>query len=282
MLEEPVDSLAFSKPPKLGVRSGLNVRVFDGKRWKQLPTLPERLAGQTFELFFGRDNEPRILGFSLAANPAETKSDAPSKTTSIHLRFKGGSWQPEPSELGRLASPRGALYGVLGWDDPEVVCRPGEICLIKRISGWKSVPAHAAPLPIVLTNGTVWALAARHLERLTDGGFERFEPSREWNGPTSVWVDPSGAPWVVDQTARRVFRSTASGWQVLDTPIARAREIWGRSASDVWLVGDDGAAHFDGTAFRCVAGVRGPLHRVAAFDGALWLAGAAGVYDVKP
>src|SRR4051812_37945704 len=119
---KPVLSAAVGTPPRAAVWSGQSVTMFDGPQARELPapTLPPR---STVELFFGRDNEPRLMGFA----PSGAGGDVP-----VYLRFRQGAFRSEPSELGPLGAPHGALYGVLGFADPEVVCRPRELCLVKR------------------------------------------------------------------------------------------------------------------------------------------------------
>ncbi|HEX5100331.1 MAG TPA: hypothetical protein VFV94_12565, partial [Polyangiaceae bacterium] len=168
VLPGPVLSAAVGTPPRMAVWSGQSVTLFDGATARELP--PPRLPpGAVVELFFGRDDQPRLMGFA----PAEAGKEIP-----VYLRFRHGSFRPEPSELGPLGAPRGALYGVLGFADPEVVCRPRELCLVKRTTGWKRVPAHERAVPIVLRNGAVFALHPDHVERLRDDGWAALEPPR--------------------------------------------------------------------------------------------------------
>ena len=269
ILSEAVTDLAYGKGTTAAVRHGLQVKLHEQGKWKALPDLPARLHGQTFELFFGRDNQPRIMGSTRDAEP-----------TSIYLRFKQARWQPEPSELGRLGKPQGALFGVLGYADPEVVCRPGDVCLIKRLSGWKSVPSPTAPLKVVLSGKDAWALASDHLQQLQAQGFVRYQPEQRFSEPSSVSGDPTTGLWVTDATPSKVFRLEAGAWRELSTPLPRARAVHARSATDVYVVGDQGAAHFDGKSFSCLAGVPGPLHTLLEVGGELWLAGDAGVFAV--
>ena len=269
VLNEAVTDLAFGKGTTAAVRHGLHVKLHEQGKWKDLPDLPARLDGQTFELFFGRDNQPRIMGSTRDAEPV-----------SIYLRFKQSRWQPEPGELGRLGKPQGALFGVLGYADPEVVCRPGDVCLIKRLSGWKSVPSPAAPLKVVLSEKDAWALASDHLQQLQAQGFVRYQPEQRLSEPSSVSGDPSTSLWVTDATPWKVFRLEAGAWQGLPTPLPRARAVHARSSTNVYVVGDQGAAHFDGKSFSCLAGVAGPLHTLLEVGEELWLAGGAGVFAV--
>lgn len=270
MFDGPVDALALGVAPRVALRSGLAVSLFDGKTWKALPALPASLTGQHFELFFGRDNAPRVMGYA----------DTNAGPRALYLRFKQGRWQPEPSELGPLANVNGALYGVLGYADPEVVCRPGEICLIKRVSGWTRVPAHAEPQRIVLSGNRVWALGKPVLQRLEGNGFTQFEPAPQVTEARAVWADSDGQPWLVDGAPQRVLRFQDGQWQTIEAPLKMPRAILGRSADDVWLAGDDGVAHFAGGRFECVTGLPGPLRLLMLVGSGLWLAGAAGAFRI--
>ncbi|HEY4159769.1 MAG TPA: hypothetical protein VGM29_16775 [Polyangiaceae bacterium] len=266
----PVSSLAVA-PPKIGVLAAERASVFDGRAWTTLAPL-QKPDGAHFELFFGRDFEPRLMGY---LDEPSARSDGPH---SFYKRFKGGRWQDEPSELGPFASGAGALYGVLGVVDPEVVCRPGAQCLIKRVSGWSRVPAHAAPVRIALAGGTAWALYSNHVERLEPAGFARFGPERGWRDPSGIWVDAEGAPWIAEPAERALFRLEHGTWLRVESPLAEPRALWGRANDDLWLVGAGGAAHFDGTTWQCANDVRGPLRFIVALGDELWLAGDAGVF----
>jgi hypothetical protein len=221
------------------------------------------------EVFFGRDDQPRLMGFA----PGEPGREIP-----VYLRFRQGVFRPEPSELGPLGAPLGALYGVLGFDDPEVVCRPRALCLVKRTSGWGRIDAHDAPARIVLRGGNVFALHATHVERLNDKGWSALEPARSFSLPLDVWQAPNGELWVVDQSPDGLFRARNGTWESVASPVTVPRAVFGRSERSVYVVGANGAAELDGTQFRCVAGVTGPLHLAMAVGEAIWLAGAGGVY----
>lgn len=260
---------------KLGVFADPRVAVFDGAHWKELPELEASRAPRHVELFFGRDNSFRVMGY-LGPSGADPAAEP------FYRRFKAGRWQREPSELGALASGAGALYGVLGVLDPEVVCRPRAICLIKRISGWARVPAHDAPVRIQLAGNTAWALWPGHVQRLEASGFADWGPARAWRDPRAVWVEPAGQVWVLEPSERALFRFEGGAWTRHDTPFAEPTALWGNASGGLWLVGDGGAAYFDGKAWHCVPGVKGPLSAIAQLGEDLWLAGAAGVFRGRP
>ncbi|MFZ5892369.1 MAG: hypothetical protein ACOY0T_15020 [Myxococcota bacterium] len=268
-MDAKIDDIAVGTPPTIAVRVDREVRVFDGKSWKTLPALEAMPANLRYRLFFGRDNQPRLMGYTDEAEPR-----------AYYRRFKGGRFQPEPSELGPLGSERGALYGVLGFSDPEVVCRPREICLIKRLSGWARVPAHAAPVPVFLGKGGAWALVDHTLQRLEPKAFTPFTPTQHFERPVSVWTDEGGKPWVLDAGARAVLHVAQGKWERLDLPLEQPLDLWGKTSTDVWLVGGSGAAHFDGKVVRCPKELNTPLAQLMPAGDVLWLAGPSGLFRV--
>lgn len=264
----PVLSAAIGTPPRAAIWSGKSATLFDGDEAHELPA-PHLPPGASVEIFFGRDNQPRLLGFA----PGEPGHEVP-----VYLRFRQGAFRPEPSELGPLAAPRGALYGVLGFADPEVVCRPRALCLVKRTTGWNRVAAHDVPARIVLRDGDVFALLPERIERLGAHGFAALEPAQAFDHPLDVWSAPNGALWVVARSAPGLFRLEAGHWLSVESPITEPRAVFGRSEREVFVVGANGAAAFDGTRFRCVRGVNGALRLAVAVGEDVWLAGESGVY----
>lgn len=268
----PVTQLATGRPPKLAVRSEERVLVFEDAQWHALPSIVAEAGELEVQLFFGRDNQPRLMG---------TLHDG-AEIAAYYRRYKGGRWQPEPSELGRLGAPAGALYGVLGYADPEVVCRPREICLVKRLSGWSTVPAHPAPVPIVLADDTAFALHPADIERLTAEGWRSLEPARDWRAPSALWVSPSGATWVTERGTHSLWILREGGWQREASAVRAPAAVWGSSDRAVWVAGENGAAFHDGARWLCVPGVNGALTYVMPLGEALLLAGPAGLWRGLP
>ena len=267
-------SLAVGKPPKVAFLLRGEALVFDGSGWARLPAPETREPGLAVDVFFGRDDQPRLMGFR--------RSPRYPNGESYYRRYKAGRFQPEPAELGPLAGSNGALYGVLGHADPEVVCRPGAFCVIKRTTGWGRASAHAEPVRVLLAGGTAWALHRDRIERLEGDAWVALQPEHAWETPISLFVDADGSPWVVEAKRDAVTHGAQGRWETTGVPLQGPRAIWGSSASDVWLVGQGGAAHFDGATWRAVDGVTGPLALVAYSPPELWLAGEAGVYRGVP
>ena len=268
----PVRSVAVGKPPKVAFLARGEALVFAGKGLERLPAPETGEAELSVEIFFGRDDQPRLMGFRGSGERLEP----------FYRRYKAGRFQPEPSELGPLAGPGGALYGVLGHADPEVVCRPRLFCLVKRVTGWSRAPAHDEPVRVVLSSGIAWALHRDRIERLERDRWVKLEPERAFHEPVSIFVDPSGSPWIVEASRDTVTRLTNGRWEAMPVPLRGPRTIWGSSATDVWLVGTGGAAHFDGKTWRLASEISGPLAHLSHSPPDLWLAGEAGIFRGTP
>ena len=268
----PVSSVAVGKPPKVAFLTRGEALVFSGKGLERLPA-PETSAPElSVEIFFGRDDQPRLMGHRASGG----RSDP------YYRRYKSGRFQPEPGELGPLAGPGGALYGVLGHADPEVVCRPRQFCLVKRTTGWGRAPAHDEPVRVVLSGGTAWALHRDRIERLERDAWAKVEPERAFHEPLSIFVDPKGSLFVVEAERDALARLANGRWETMPSPLRGPRAVWGSSATDVWLVGTSGAAHFDGNVWRVAPEVKGPLAHIAHAPPDLWLAGEGGIFRGAP
>jgi hypothetical protein len=260
--------------PPTAIALGAAPLLFDGKAWKAIP-LPEALApnaGQRDEAFvyFGRDNRPRMMGARLSDSGGEM----------IYLRYKNGGWRKEPGEIGHLGGhPVGPLYGELGHADPEVVCKPTVMCIIKRRSGWTMfTPGADRPKRVVLSDGKGWAVHDRRVERLDDDG---WKPVGDPAPFTNAWgVHAAGTTlWVSDPPANALYRHDGKSWQRVASPIAGPRGMWGSGPDDVWLAGQGGAAHYDGKRWSRVEGVKGALTAVAGRGtDDVWLAGESGIW----
>lgn len=134
----------------------LHVFALDPKSGAGHPAVPLSIpaplspdAATTLGLHTGRDDWPRLI----AAGGANEHS---------YYRFRPSpGWQSPRDEQGALAKPglASGFYGVLGHEDPEVLCAPSAFCYEKRQTGW-----HKRPLPgpglwdlRLLSNGEAWA-----------------------------------------------------------------------------------------------------------------------------
>jgi hypothetical protein len=273
-VEGAASAIALEKPPHAAAIGPERLWIHDDKGWRS-EALPRSLKQEpAFELsvFYGRDDRVRVVGTRGSGEAAEN----------VYVRGRpGGGLAPEPGEIGRLASRRGALVAVLGTEDPEIVCRPGDVCLVKRRSGWATIAAPADLRRVTLGDGAGWALAGRRLLRLGEGGWTDPAPAGAWDAADRVFALRDRA-WVIETMADRVFSFDGSRWTEIPSPIERPRAMWGTSADALWLVGDGGLAFFDGSAWRRAREAPGPLAAVAGRDPRdVWVAGARGVFRVE-
>lgn len=265
----PVFSAAVGKPPKVGFLARGEALVFSSKGLEHLPAPETSAPGLSVDIFFGRDDQPRLMGH---------RASEGGRVEAYYRRFKAGRFQPEPSELGPLAGQGGALYGVLGHDDPEVVCRPRQFCLVKRTTGWGRAPAHDEPVRVVLSGGRAWALHRDRIERLERDAWVKVETERAFREPLALFADASGSILVVEAGQEAIARFANGRWDSMPSPLRGPRAIWGSSATDLWLVGAGGAAHFDGKAWRVAPDVPGSLEQLVHAPPELWLAGESGIF----
>ena len=83
--------------------------IHDGQSWSPRP-LPDALRhapgeDEFVEIFFGRDNQPRLMGRRIGLDGARS---------AVYLRHFPSGWRKEPAELGPLANAD-SLYGPLGF-----------------------------------------------------------------------------------------------------------------------------------------------------------------------
>jgi hypothetical protein len=280
VLAAPVVSLALD--PKRGQVAALGAQpwLFDGSRWLPIP-LPSPLHPQAGEhdevrIHFGRDSQPRIMGNRFGADGSRQ----------LYLRFRHGGWREEPKELASFAGkPRAAIYGVLGWDDPEVVCKVGELCLVKQRSGWSQaplpVPGPTMALRIDLGLGGVYALLPRQLLRLDQGGWVAVGGSGAWQHPPGgAWLHRAGG-WVSVPEEDALYHYDGRSWRRHPSPVHEPRGLWAGSEQELWIAGSDGAGYYDGERFWRVEGVAGPVAEIVGRADRLWFGGAGGVWAAK-
>jgi hypothetical protein len=268
MSESPVTSFAVGKAGRVAALSGAHATLFDGTRWMPIePAFDFDTAHVS--IFFGRDNEPRVMGYS---------GDGASLRARYFRRVQA-RWVDGSSELGGLAAARGALYGVLGQDDPEVVCVASRSCIVKRTTGWTNVPAHPEPTRIAVSGGRAWALHREHIDEQVERGWTELAPARHWNDPVSLWLEPGGTPWVVESNPDAIRRLRDGQWALVETPVRRPRALSGTAGTDVWIAGES-AARYDGAEWRCVHAVR-DVEFALGNGRDVWFAGASGVWRVR-
>jgi len=275
-LGEPVTSLSLGA--RRAVALGAVPYLRDHDQWRPIP-LPASVTQaprSRLDVYMGRDDRPRVMGYWWAEEPASATTRRP-----IYLRYRDAGWTPAPDELGRLGGERpGALFGVLGFDDPEVVCKEGELCLVKRRTGWSTV-AGIELSSVRLAGSGVFALIAGGLWRLEARGFVASPVGVPATTVRDVWELGPDDRWVIaaDRASVRLVRLTAGQVQVQPAPIAEPRALWASGEEDLWVVGDGGLAWFDGRVFRRVLGPDPPLVCVVGrAREALWVAGPKGIF----
>lgn len=278
--DKPVVFIAPGRDGRLGViadEAGQAVPwILEGGAWKRLP-LPDAHAAPIAKLvggiYFGRDDRPRLMG---------TVNDGGLRM--VYLRFKGGKWRPEPKEIGRLGkAPAAELFGVLGWDDPEVVCKTGDVCLIKSRKGWQEVePTIVASAVVRAFGGKGYAATEKGLFRAEKKGFARVGPAAPWkSAPAGFWVDADGTIAVTEPAANaiHVLDAKAGAWTREESPLAGPQDVAGPASARI-VVGAGGMARFEGGAWHRVGDASWKLRFVltsAEPAGSVFVAGESGV-----
>lgn len=265
-LDAPVHSLTFGEKSYVAAL-GADAWVDRGKGFEKLPKPPKPTADT--EIYFGRDNQPRLMGFERT----------PAGEVGVYNRFRKNAWDRGADEIARLADVPGPMYGVLGWADPEVVCKRGDQCIIKRRSGWKFLPALASLPRVVLCEGQAWAFEGNKLWSLENEGWRAVAGTPAFGRISSVWGASSTDVWVADAGRNVLHHLAGSSWTEQPSAIDGPRAVWAPSSSEVWLAGEGGAARYDGKQWlRATDAPKGVLvvtHRDA---NEVWLGGSSGVW----
>ena len=270
--EKRLAALTVERPGRYGA-----VMMRDGRTWREL-ALPAKIQPAEGErdrlrVFFGRDDRPRLMGHR----------ESGAAQAQRYYRWKG-NWRDKAGEIGRLdGEPAAALFGILGHADPEVVCKLGDICIIKRITGWTMVPVPAERHEVEIAGGSAFAVAKGSALRIDekDKAWRPLPGGSSLRAPRALWPFADGSLWVVD--GEELAHFDGRQWTTSASAVAGPRRLWGPAPSDVWLVGDGGLAHFDGKSWQLVeAPSKGALADVVGRDDDLYVAGADGVFRGAP
>lgn len=268
LLDASVTSIAVGKPPKLAA-FGTSAYIFAGDAWveRPLPPLPQEEIDAA--IFFGRDDQPRLLG---------VRRDAQGNASPLYLRHKRVGWRPEPSELGALAGVDAPLYGILGHNDPEIVCAVGAFCLVKRLSGWKRIDAREAPERFFFTSQGAYVARDSTLLLLDDASWTPVAPVTEpvvgvcHDGPERLWV----------LTPNKLLHRTGTDPpEVLSVPVGMATAL-ACAPGQLWITGSDGVALRVGDEWLHLEGVPGAVTTLAIGHDAVLLGGERGLYAARP
>jgi len=266
VLDAPVHSLAFAENSYVAAL-GVDAWLDRGKGFKKL-TQPPRPTGDV-EIYFGRDNMPRLMGFVRT----------PAGETSVYNRWRKDAWDSGADEIGRLAGVPGPFYGVLGPADPEVVCKRGDQCIIKRRSGWTTLPALPNLPRVVLCDGQAWAFESSQLWFLEKAGWRQMSGAPAFTRIGSVWGASPADVWIVDAGRNVLHHLSGSTWTEQRLAVDGPRAVWAPSPSEIWLVGEGGAARHDGKEWTLAADApKGAAVVTGRSTNEVWLAGSSGVW----
>ena len=280
--EEPLESIAVGKNHVAALTAGSGSRAVwlrEGAHWRELP-IPSRMlaAGadrDSLRLWFGRDDRPRIMG---------TRHHADGSASMVYLRWKG-DWRDKPGEIGRLDKPpEAALFGILGDDDPEVVCKLGDVCIIKRITGWTTIGAPSERLRVELAGKSAVGVGETSAWQLGPDAWAPLAATVPWQSPPAgIWANASGGVWVAEPARDRLHHWDGKTWSAHASPCTSPQALWGSAPTDVYLAAAGGAAHWDGLRWSRLSEPTGSFADIRAdSEGALWLAGPTGLWRGFP
>jgi hypothetical protein len=274
VLEAPVRRIAIDREPYVSALGKRVAHVHDAKGWREEALPAAALTGAALELFYGRDYRLRLVGTRGGEADLET----------LYYRWLPGGFRAAPDEIGRLGSTRrGGFVALLGTADPEVVCRPGDVCLIKRVSGWATIKAPAELALVAIHRGGAWAVAGQSLLRVeADKRWKTLSDAGPWAKADALWVTPAFV-WVLESAAGRLHRFDGSNFQTSAVPTKRPRVLWGLASEALWLGGEEGLFRLVEAEWRKVEAVPGA---VWAINGRtvddVWVGGSSGLFRANP
>lgn len=270
VLDKPCRALALDQEPYVAALGDDAVTVLD-KRGRHEEKLPEALRGAQVSVgvFFGRDYRVRIAGTARTAQGDEVR----------YYRSLPGGLRPALDELGPLGKAGApGLVALLGTTDPEIVCRPGLSCLLKRISGWAKASAPAGLERVGLSLGTGWGIAGTTLYRLEKAWLPVAAPG-PWHHADDAFVRDQRA-CVVERDGSRLHHFDGVAWHSAAAPVAGPRSVWG-GAESLWIGGDGGVAVLEAGAFRQLEGIAHVAQVLGRSDDDVWLCTSDGVYRAR-
>jgi hypothetical protein len=287
VLDAGIVALSVERPPHVAALSSDKAFILTGKGWQEvaLPAHPHlAVAGGVRELFYGRDYRPRLI----------VNVDTDAGPDRSYFRWLPAGFKAAPDELGplaRKARPIGAgacpsctdnrLVAVLGNEDPEIICRPRDVCVVKRVTGWSTFAAPENVRHAAIFQGKAYLLAGPSLLSVEgDKGVRVLSDQGPWTDARGLVV-VDGAPWVLDASAS-LYRFDGRSFRSFVSPVGPPRALWGTSEAELWVGGQRGLARFDGERFLPVSA---PSGEVTALGGRgrdeLWIGGSSGLHYAK-
>ncbi len=114
----------------------------------------------------------------------------------------------------------------------------------------------------------------------------------------SIWASGENDVWAVGNTEHQQHPKgpgALTHWdghkqEIIRSPIGKVRTGWSITPNDVWLVGEGGAAHFDGKHWSRVVGVlpiasdflQGPVPVLTGGGADVWIGGSSGLLHLTP
>jgi hypothetical protein len=265
--DKPCRGIALDREPHWAAL-GDDVVIVNDKKGRHEEKLPDSLrgAGLSVGVFFGRDYRVRIAGTARTPKGDEVR----------YFRSLPGGIRPAPDELGPLGKPGApGLVALLGTADPEIVCRPGDRCLIKTINGWAKASSPSGLERVGLSIGGGWAIAGKTFFKLEKDW--KALPAGSWARADDGFLRDAHA-CVVEHGASRLHHFDGSAWHTSASPVSGPRSLWG-NAETLWVAGDGGAAAFSDGQLRALKGApRGVVQVLGRANDDVWLCGAQGVF----
>jgi hypothetical protein len=267
VLDKPCRALALDQEPYWAAL-GDDVATVGDKRGTHEEKLPDALrgSGQSLGIFFGRDYRIRIAGTASTAKGEEVR----------YYRSLPGGLKVALDELGPLGkSGTPALFALLGTADPEIVCRAGVSCLIKRISGWSKASAPQGLERVGLSLGTGWATAGTTFYTLGKD-WKAVSAAGTWQRADDAFVRGDSA-CVVERASSKLHHFDGKQWRASPSPVTGPRSVWGTEDS-FWIAGDGGAATLEGDRFQKASSVARVAQVLGRSSKDVWLCSAEGVF----
>ena len=248
------------------------VWMYDRKRWRELSFPAKLLASKGgvdhLQIYFGRDDRPRAMGY-------RQRNDGQRQ---LYYRWKG-NWRSKAGEIGRLDGGKSAaLFGILGHDDPEVVCKLGDICIIKRLSGWTMVPVPKAIHRVTIAGGVAYAVGPRSalFMKKKDKRWRPLGNGATWDVPTAVSATADGRVFVCSK--EHLHRLDGGVWAKEDLPLKSCRALWLGPRESLWIVSKDGLARREASGWKRLKSPCSAIHHAVAVGESVWLSCRSGLW----